>query len=216
MKIIIVGSGRMGGGLALELQDYGHEVTVIDSSQEAFGRLGAAFRGRTLRGIGFDQAVLKEAGIETCDAIAAFTNNDEANAVVARMAREIFRVPKVVAGLIDIHKGDIYKKLGIQVISPGDWGIRRAVALLSYEPLHTVYTVGEGGVQIKVIDLPPLLAGRKVRELNSMGEYKVITITRNNQSMIPTEEDVFQQGDRVLLAVANESLERLKSLLGLR
>lgn len=216
MKIIIVGSGRMGSGLAKELAGFKHDVTVIDSDEKSFERLGENFQGKAIRGVGFDKDILIEAGIERCDAIAAFTSNDEANAVVARMAREIFQVPKVVAGLIDIRKGNIYKKLGIQVISPADWGIKRAVALLSYEPLHTVYTVGEGGAQIKVVDLPLLMAGRKVKELNSMGEYKVIAITRNNKTVIPTEEHSFEKNDRVLLIVSTEGLPRLKSALNFK
>jgi trk system potassium uptake protein len=98
MKIIIVGSGRMGSGLAHELSITGHDITVIDSDSNSFFRLGKNFKGRAIQGIGFDRDILIEAGIERADAIAALTSNDEANAVIARMSREIFKVPKVVAG----------------------------------------------------------------------------------------------------------------------
>jgi trk system potassium uptake protein TrkA len=215
MKIIIVGSGRMGSGLAHELSITGHDITIIDSDSNSFYRLGKNFKGKAIQGIGFDRDILIEAGIERADAIAALTSNDEANAVIARMSREIFKVPKVVAGLTDNHKADIYKKLGIQVVSPIEWGIKRAVDIIAYSTLHTVYSIGEGRVDIKIIDLPMILEGHKVRELNVQGEVKVIALTRNNQTIIPTEETIMRYGDQVYVSVEVNSNSKLKSLLGI-
>lgn len=215
MKIIIVGSGRMGSGLAIELSLKGHDITVIDSDSDSFYRLGKNFKGKAIKGIGFDRDILVEAGIERADGIAALTSNDEANAVIARMSREIFRVPKVVAGLIDNHKADIYKKLGIQVVSPIEWGIKRAIDVMAYTTLHTVYSIGEGRVDIKLIDLPMILDGHKVRELNVQGEVKVIALTRSNETVIPSEETVMQYGDLVYVSVETNSNSKLKSLLGI-
>ncbi|KAF0092429.1 MAG: trk system potassium uptake protein TrkA [Fusobacteria bacterium] len=215
MKIIIVGSGRMGSGLALELSLAGHDITVIDSDSNSLFRLGKNFKGKAIQGIGFDRDILIEAGIERADAIAALTSNDEANAVIARMSREIFKVPKVVAGLTDNHKANIYKKLGIQVVSPIEWGIKRAIDILAFSALHTVYSIGEGRVDIKVIDLPMVLEGHKVRELNAQGEVKVIALTRNNETIIPTEETIMRNGDLVYVSVETNSNSKLKSLLGI-
>lgn len=215
MKIIIVGSGRMGSGLANELSITGHDITVIDSDSNSFYRLGKNFKGKAIQGIGFDRDILIEAGIERADAIAALTSNDEANAVIARMSREIFKVPKVVAGLTDNHKANIYKKLGIQVVSPIEWGIKRTIDIIAFSTLHTVYSIGEGRVDIKVIDLPMILEGHKVRELNVQGEVKVIALTRNNETIIPTEETIMKYGDLVYVSVETNSNSKLKSLLGI-
>ncbi len=215
MKIIIVGSGRMGSGLALELSLAGHDITVIDSDSNSLYRLGKNFKGKAIQGIGFDREILIEAGIERADAIAALTSNDEANAVIARMSREIFKVPKVVAGLTDNHKANIYKKLGIQVVSPIEWGIKRTIDIIAFSTLHTVYSIGEGRVDIKVIDLPMILEGHKVRELNVQGEVKVIALTRNNETIIPTEETIMKYGDLVYVSVETNSNSKLKSLLGI-
>ncbi len=205
----------MGSGLAQELSLSGHDITVIDSDSNSFFRLGNNFKGKSIKGIGFDRDILIEAGIERADAIAALTSNDEANAVIARMSREIFRVPKVVASLTDNHKADIYKKLGIQVVSPIEWGIKRTIDVIAFSTLHTVYSIGEGRVDIKVIDLPMILEGHKVRELNAQGEVKVIALTRNNETIIPTEETSLQLGDLVYVSVETNSNSKLKSLLGI-
>ena len=87
MKIIIVGCGRIGSGLALSLEKAGHTLSVVDSNPSAFSKLGSAFKGKTVEGVGFDRDVLLKAGIDRADALAAFTSGDEATAVIAELAR---------------------------------------------------------------------------------------------------------------------------------
>ncbi len=122
MRIIIIGCGRMGAGLARTLTLRGLTVTVVDSDQAAFERLGPAFSGQTIAGVGFDREVLLKAGIARADGLAAVTSSDDANVVAARLGRQIFRVPRVVARLYDPRKAEIYRRLGIQTISTTAWG----------------------------------------------------------------------------------------------
>ena len=70
-------------------------------------------------------------------------------------------------------------------------------------------------MDIKIIDLPMILEGHKVRELNIQGEIKVIALTRNNETIIPTEETIMRYGDQVYLGVEVNSNSKLKSLLGI-
>jgi voltage-gated potassium channel Kch len=95
--VVVVGCGRVGSALALNLHAAGHTVAIIDRRSEAFGRLGADFAGRTIVGIGFDRDRLKEAGIERAGALAAVTSGDNSNILIARVARETFGIDKVVA-----------------------------------------------------------------------------------------------------------------------
>ncbi len=214
MRIIVVGCGRMGSGLAVALSKAGHNVTVIDSDKTAFERLDAPFKGTTIEGVGFDREILQKANIEKSDAVAAFTASDESNAVIARMAREIYHVPKVVARLYDRSKAEIYRRLGVQTISSTTWGIKRATDLLSYSPLNTVLSLGQGNVEIVEIEVPALLIGHKVNELTAVGEVHVVAIERENKTMLPTMGTVFARGDMLYIAVAIASTGRLKRLLG--
>src|SRR4030042_4895721 len=132
MKIIIIGCGRLGSGLVQDLSLRAHTVTVIDRDPLAFERLGPSFKGRTIVGVGFDRDILKQANIERTDALAAVTSSDEENAVIARLARQVFHVPRVVARLSDPRKRGIYQRLGLQTICPTMWGIQRISDLLSY------------------------------------------------------------------------------------
>jgi len=215
MKMIIVGCGRMGSGLAQTLIRNGHSVTVIDLDPAAFERLPESFSGNTVTGVGFDRDILLKAGIERADGLAAVTSSDEANAVIARIASLIFRVPKVVARLYDQRKAEIYKRLGIQTIDPSSWGISRVYDLLCYSQLDTVISFGSGDVDIVEVEIPALLVGRTVRELTSSGEFIVTSVTRNNKTFLPTLGTEFQKRDIIHIAVAVQSSDRLKSLLGL-
>lgn len=215
MRIIIIGCGRMGAGLAQTLNLNGHSVTVVDKDPVTFERLGPAFRGQTVVGVGFDRDVLLQAGIERADGLAAVTDSDEANVVAARLASQVFRVPRVVARLYDTRQAEIYRRLGLQTIAPVTWGIHQIADLLCYSPLDTVLSLGSGEVDVVKTEIPPLLAGRTVNELTVPGEIQVVAISRGGTTFLPTLGTVFQNGDLVHLVVLAASADRLRALLGL-
>ena len=216
MRIIIIGCGRNGAGLAQHLSLRGHIVTVVDKDPVAFERLGAAFKGRTVVGDGFDRDVLHHAGIEKADGLAAVTSSDEVNVVAARLAREVFRVPRVVARVYDPRKAEIYQRLGVQTISPVALGTHRLAELLTFSQLDTVVSLGNGEVDIVEAEISPLLVGRTVKDLTVLGEVHTVAIRRSGKTFLPTLDTVFQEGDRVHLAVLAASVDRLKALLGLK
>jgi trk system potassium uptake protein TrkA len=212
MRIIVVGCGRLGSGLAQTLGLQHHTVSVVDNDPLAFERLGPNFRGQTVLGVGFDRDVLLKAGIERADCLAAVTASDDANVVAARMASQVFHVPKVIARLYDPRKAEIYKRLGLLTVSPIIWGINHIADLICYSPLETVVSLGSE-VDIVQAEAPPLLVGRTVRDLTVVGEIHVVSITRGGATFLPTQGTVFQDGDLLHLAVLSTAAERLKELL---
>ena len=214
MKIMIIGCGRMGAGLALSLTRSGHQVTVIDNDPAAFERLEPAFRGRTLEGEALGREVLIPGGIEQVDALAALTPNDSINLVVARLAREMFKVPKVIARMYDPSQSEIYRRLGVQTISTVSLSIQRLSELLTFSRLDIVHSLGSGEVGIVESEVPPILVGRMVQDVNITGEIQVVSITRGGKTVIPTSGSVFLKGDMVHIAVMTASEGLLKSLMG--
>lgn len=202
----------MGAGLAQSLSLRGHTVTVVDKAAAAFAHLGPGFTGRTLVGIGFDRAVLEEAGIVRSDGLAAVTASDETNIVTARLARELFRVPRVVARVVEPHKAEIYRRLGVQTISTTVWGVNRMTNLLSYTELNVVLDLGNQ-VEVVEIEIAPTLAGRTVSSLTIPGELQVVAISRGGKSFLPTGGTAFQTGDLVHCAVLAASADRLSRLV---
>ena len=118
LKIVILGCGRVGSTLATMLDQSGHEVSVIDFSSEAFQRLSPDFRGETVQGNGVDEEILIRAGIKEADAFAAVTNGDNRNIMASQIAKEIFKVKKVVCRIYDPIREETYHELGLDTISP--------------------------------------------------------------------------------------------------
>lgn len=214
MHIIVVGAGHMGRGLARRLCRQGHDVTVLDQRREKLDELGDDFCGERVVGVGFDRNALAAAGVERASAVVACTSSDEANIVIARIARGTYRVPRVIARLYDIAKAEAYRRLGIQTISTTDWGIRHACELLAYQELDAVYEIGSGDVRLVRSDVPALLEGRPVREITAVGEVQVVAVSRNNETFVPTLGTVLEHGDVVYAAVAASASAKFAYMLG--
>ena len=215
MKVIVVGLGRMGTGLSLNLAKKGHQVTVIDTDPESFGRLGQNFNGTKVLGFGFDREVLGKANIDKVDAVVACTESDEINAVVARVAKNVYRVPRVIARLYDSRKAEIYRRLGIQTISTTTWGIERATEILTYNQLDSVYEMGNGKVNLVRIEVPTLMVGRTVQEISIIGEIGVVAISRGNKTFISTWGTILEAEDVLYLSVNYTATDKLKAMFGL-
>lgn len=215
MKLIIVGCGRLGSGLALELDRLNEDVTVISSKPEEFKALGDEFSGQTIAGVEFDRDILEKAGITRSDGLITCTQSDETNALVARIASNHYRVPKVIARLYDKRKVDIYNALGVQVVATTQWGISRVKELLTFSRLESVMSIGNTPVEIVRVMIPPLLVGHTIREAFPMTEVRIIAISRGNNSFIPAENAILQEQDIVYFSVLAESIGEVRRILDL-
>jgi trk system potassium uptake protein TrkA len=202
MNIIIMGCGRVGEQLSLLLLSEGHQVTIIDMNPQALDRLGQGFKGRKVVGVGFDQDILIQAGIEVVDAFAATSSSDNANIIAARIARNYFRVPHVVARLYDPRRAEIYQRLGLLTISSTTWGAERIRELLTHSDFDPILTLGSGEVSLLTFETPYHLVGKMVKHLTVAGEIQVIAITRKGHAFIPLAGTDLQGGDLLHLSVA--------------
>ncbi|MEO9139551.1 MAG: TrkA family potassium uptake protein, partial [Jatrophihabitans sp.] len=121
MHIVIMGCGRVGAALSLQLAPLEHTISVIDQDPLAFRRLGENFPGRQVTGVGFDKETLVEAGIEHAGAFAAVSSGDNSNIIAARVARESFGVHRVVARIYDPKRAEVYERLGIPTVATVPW-----------------------------------------------------------------------------------------------
>ena len=215
MKIIIMGCGRVGSQVSQLLVGHGHKVTVIDHDANALARLGADFKGRVVRGLGFDRNVLIEAGVETAEGFVAASSSDNANIVAARIARNIFRVPRVVARLYDPVRAEVYQRLGLTTISSTAWGAERIVEVVTHADLDVLHIFRDGGTTMVRVEAPARLNGHRVAQMNIPGEVSVTAITRNDRTFIPVSGTEFQEGDIIYLAVIPSAMLRLEELLGI-
>src|SRR5436305_11454710 len=118
MKALIIGCGRVGSAVAIQLDREGWDVVAVDEKEEALSRLGTHWGGGFIVGHGMDVDVLREAGIEEADAVVVATNGDNTNLVIAQVAQKRFDIQCVVVRVLDPARADFYKTLGLRTICP--------------------------------------------------------------------------------------------------
>ena len=214
MHVVVVGCGRVGSGLAGILEDAGHTVAVVDKQAKAFRRLPEGFAGRAIQGVGFDRDRLREAGIEEAGALAAVTSGDNSNIMVARTAREVFGLERVIARIYDPRRAAIYEKLGIPTIATVQWTTDRVLRRILPDSPATEWTDPSATVVLVERPVAAGWAGRRLADLDVPGLARVEALSRLGVGQVPVPELVTQEGDVVYMTVAADRLAELDAHLG--
>jgi trk system potassium uptake protein TrkA len=213
MNVIVVGCGRVGSQLAYRLSQKGHQVTVVDSVVTAFDNLPPDFRGRMVEGEVLAQGVLHRAGIEEADGLAAVSNSDSLNAVVAHLARTAYAVPNVVVRNYDPRWQPLQEAFGLQVISSASWGAQRLEELLYGGEMRAVFSAGNGEVEIYEFMVPDTWQGHTLTELLSGIECLPAALTRAGQAMLPSGDVLLEECDVIHVSATFEGIEALRRRL---
>src|SRR5512137_376142 len=214
MKVIIVGCGRVGAYTAAALAREGHDVMVIDKDPLAFRLLPNGFSGRTLVGYAFERSVLEEAGIAEADALVAATAGDNTNAVTARVAKEVYRVPDVISRIYDPQRAEIYRRYGVQTFAPTAWSSGKIIELLTSADIERELTFGNGEVQMLAAWVPEHLIGKPVNDLRVPGEIRVALIVRMGRGLLPVSGTTFEKDDQVHVLVHESAVNKFQKMMG--
>jgi len=206
VHVVIMGCGRVGSGLATALEAAGHSVSVIDQSREAFRRLGADFKGKTVAGVGFDRDTLLEAGIEKADAFAAVSSGDNSNILAARVARETYGIANVVARIYDPERAEIYQRLGIPTVATVLWTTDQIIRRIAPEGSHSEWQDASGIVSLVEVPIHSDWFGKPASLIEKIAPARVALITRLGEGMVPTQSTVLQEGDIVHLIIRNDQI----------
>jgi trk system potassium uptake protein TrkA len=213
MKAVIMGCGRVGILLTQELAKAGHEVSVVDKRAEAFDRLPPGFEAKKVVGMGFDRATLVEAGIEEADAFVAVSSGDNSNIVSARVAREHFHVPQVIARIFDPTRAEIYERLNIPTVATTKWGVKQIMLMLTYPREEIKESLAGGDLYRLRLQVPTHLVGKPVDAVHSDGRILVVGVDRGGTGFIPVPGSTFQDGDYAALIVHKDAMDELDELL---
>ena len=212
MHVVIVGCGRVGSTLALSLISSGHSVAVVDRKSDAFFRLRDNFAGQTITGIGFDRDVLELAGIKKASAVAAVTNGDNSNILVARVARESFGIENVVARISDPKRAEIYERLGIATVATVKWTSDRILRRILPDLPAVEWTDPSSSVVLVERTLPDSLVGEKILEIE-IKDARISALRRLSAAVIPNSKTLVQQGDIAYFTVEKDSVNSLDEFL---
>lgn len=209
MHVVVVGCGRVGSGLAATLVSQGHTVSVVDRKPTAFRRLPEDFSGETFVGVGFDRNILIAAGIERADALAAVTNGDNSNILVARTAREFFGIERVVARIYDQRRAAIYERLGISTVATVGWAIERVLRRIEPDSDGVEWIDPSAKVCLVERMVPTAWAGQTLVGLEGDGVARIVALTRLGVAQIVSPALLAQEGDVVWVAVAGDRIDEL-------
>lgn len=201
MHVIIAGCGRVGSELASNLERLDHSVAVVDKNVKAFDRLKPTFSGRKVVGFAFDQEVLEEAGITDAAAFASVTSGDNSNIVSARVAKDHYRVPHVVARIYDPRRAQIYQRLGIQTVATVRWTTDQVLRALFPEDVPVELTVDNGEVVVAVLPPPAEVLGKSVLDLDLPARRRVVAVSRFGVPRVPEKSLTLQEGDILHVSV---------------
>jgi trk system potassium uptake protein TrkA len=213
VHFVIMGCGRVGSSLAVSLESQGHDVAVIDQEESAFRRLGSAFEGRRVTGVGFDRDTLIEAGIDKAYAFAAVSSGDNSNILAARVARETFGVEHVVARIYDPGRAEVYQRLGIPTVATVKWTADQMLRRLLPQGHVPQLVDPSGNVVVAEVTVHPAWVGQRLTALEEATGARTAYLTRLGAGMLPSPDAVFQEGDLLHLTTLASELAGVERIL---
>ncbi len=217
MYIIIVGGGRVGYYLAKSLLDEGHEVLVIEKNAKISEAIVNELGSVCLHGDGCETATLAEAGTNRADMLIAVTGDDEDNLVACQVAKHQFKVTRTISRVRNPRNEALFKKLGIDVtVSSTSIILEHIAHELPTHPLVHLLTIGERGLEIVEVTIPPESAtvGKQVRELSLPPDSTLaLIIRREHKPIVPAAGTVLEAADQIIAVARPETEDNLRAAL---
>ena len=112
MRAVVIGCGRVGSAVALQLSAEGWDVTAVDESEEVLARLGSNWKGGFVVGHAMETDVLVRAGIESADAAVVATSGDNTNIVIGQVVQKRYGIACVVVRVLDPRRAEFFASGG--------------------------------------------------------------------------------------------------------
>lgn len=201
MNILVIGCGKVGSQLASMLSEEGHDVSVIDRDAKNFEMLDDNFSGMTTVGVPIDQDVLKQAGIESCDAVAAVSQDDNLNIMCSQLAREIFKVPSVLARIYDPAREDVFSHFGLHTVCPTNLTVSAVKSALTENQSIRTINFGAHTLAFNLIQVPDELVGKRASKASDkIADKDIFAVIHDNFDISLTiKEDVILQKNDMLI-----------------
>ena len=211
-----MGCGRVGSTLAHILEDRDNSVAIIDKDPSAFRRLRSSFKGERVTGVGFDRAVLTQAGIERADAFAAVSSGDNSNIIAARVARETFGVERVAARIYDPRRAEVYERLGIPTVATVRWTADQMLRKLLPEGVEPLWRDPTGKIVLAEVAFSAAWIGEQVKAVEAATTARIAFIDRLGQAFVPEAGTVLQEGDVIHVVARESELDRIAAAFASR
>ena len=165
MQIIVVGCGKVGSRFAQLMSEEGHDIVVVDNDLENFKLLGPNFRGLTILGVPIDEDVLKQAGIESADGLAAVTPDDNINMMACQIAKEIFHVPRIFARIQDPVREQVFYQFGVHTVCPTNMAVEEFRALMLGDVSSSACYIDNNIIDFEYVKVKESDIGKEISEI---------------------------------------------------
>ncbi|MCX7923182.1 MAG: TrkA family potassium uptake protein [Clostridia bacterium] len=203
MHVIVIGCGKVGAKFAQVLSEEGHDIVIVDNDNNAFKALGPNFNGITVTGVPIDQDVLKQAGIQTADAIAAVTPDDNVNIMVCQVAKEIFKVPRVIARIYNPAREHVFHEFGLDTICPTNITVDVIRSIVLGDEGVSKHTIGNTAVAFRHEKVLKTYEGKKLDSIKITDGSMVFGVIQNgsfvfaNSGIKLNKDDILVIADKV-------------------
>jgi trk system potassium uptake protein TrkA len=218
MYLIVVGGGKVGVNLTRELEDQGHEVTLIEGSRSRYISIEQEFEHRVQYGDASELWVLERAGIVRADMVIAVTGDDEDNILICQVAKEKYAVERIIARVNNPRNRQHFDLLGI---SPVVSATGLILNLIEHEVPHhkLVRLLDLESEKIEIIELSipedSKVSGHRILDIEIPERTLLISVLREGTGFVPDADSVLQAGDDILAVLDPAKEEALKQALGL-
>lgn len=200
MYCIVIGCGKVGSKLANVLSVEGHDVVIVDENHNSFELLGDEFVGVKIEGIPIDQDILKKAGIENADVLAAVTPDDNMNIMVSQIAKEIYEVPKVLARVYNPLREKVFQQFGLDTICPTSITVDLVKSILLGNKIVCEHTIGNATAVFKHEVPERHYIGKRVKDIMENEDKHVFGVIRKGVMLQPKLGLVIEENDELVLS----------------
>lgn len=198
MNVLVVGCGKLGGRLADNLFRCGHNVSIVDRNEDSFKVLDDDFDGITVVGMPMDIEILRSAGIESCDAVAAVTEDDNLNITISQITKEFFGIQNVVTRVVDPSREKIFNEFGLKTVCETKLSCASMLAALEEDPTERQVTFGSSSLSFFVREADSILIGKKVSELPNRSGEAIIGILDKEGHVTIEDDQVVSSLDKIV------------------
>ncbi len=199
MQVVIIGCGKVGSKFADILSKEGNDVAIVSNDSNLFKNLNPDFDGVTITGVPIDQDILKMAGIETADVLVAVTEDDNINIMVCQVAKEIFKVPKVIARIYNPAREHIFHEFGLETICPTDITVNVMRASMESGNDISTHVIGNTSIVFRHIQLENSYIGRKIEHIK-VKEGMIFGVVRAGEFIFANRAGKLIKNDVVVVA----------------
>ncbi len=207
MNVLVIGCGKLGSRLANSLFHHGHTVSIVDIKPESFQQLDDDFDGLTVIGMPMDMNVLRNAGVENCDAVAVVTSDDNLNITVSQIVREFFYVDNVVARITDPAREDVFHHFGLKTICQTNLASSAIFSAITQEIPERQLHFGDRTIGVNAREIDPILVGRNLNAIPVKADQTIMGILREDGSIFlfdGRQEIILNPKDKILYAIISD------------